>query len=426
MPDCNHCEQGFHREELNVTAHGDFICEPCRDNHYDYSGEDDELYMITELVRDTERGEFVTREQLDERHRYCEECNETVHVDCFDSDGDEYCASCMEHMVSCYSCNQNTHEDNTRTVYHNDREQSVCDGCYHEQYETCDNCGDRHNNLTYDEDTEQDLCTDCYDQLPANDSVMIRDYSYKPSPIFKKSYDCEEPMYMGVELEVEIDKEVVSESFLNKELIYLKKDGSLTSGFEIISHPMTLSYHKKNFNWREILQGLISNDGKSHQTDTCGIHVHVSSDKVSFINQWKLVRFFYQCSSKISILSRRKIFRYCEFRSLDKYGVDRHDLCYADTIKSKRPYNRDRYSAINFQNSKTIEFRIFRGTLKDSTFFSCLEFCKASVEFVQVHGYSSFCLSDETQIWKNFCNYLSDTNKYNNLIKYLKSKQIFN
>jgi hypothetical protein len=43
--------------------------------------------------------------------------------------------------------------------------------------------------------------------------------------------------------------------------------------------------------------------------------------------------------------------------------------------------NSDRYEALNFRNEKTIEFRLFKGTLKYETMVSCLEFAFACWHF---------------------------------------------
>jgi hypothetical protein len=43
--------------------------------------------------------------------------------------------------------------------------------------------------------------------------------------------------------------------------------------------------------------------------------------------------------------------------------------------------NSDRYEALNFKNDKTIEFRLFKGTLKYQTIMACLEFTFATWHF---------------------------------------------
>ena len=53
---------------------------------------------------------------------------------------------------------------------------------------------------------------------------------------------------------------------LHEENIYIKSDGSLEDGFEIVSHPMTLEYHTEEMNWKEVLREAVSMGYRSHQT----------------------------------------------------------------------------------------------------------------------------------------------------------------
>ena len=60
------------------------------------------------------------------------------------------------------------------------------------------------------------------------------------------------------------------------EMIYIKHDGSINEGFEIVSHPMTLDYHENHMNWLEVFEKAIEMGYRSHNTSTCGLHIHVS------------------------------------------------------------------------------------------------------------------------------------------------------
>jgi len=52
------------------------------------------------------------------------------------------------------------------------------------------------------------------------------------------------------------------------------------------------------------------------------------------------------------------------------------------TYKSADPRQmQDRYEALNLANKATVEFRIFRGTLKRESLFKSLEFCDALIHF---------------------------------------------
>ena len=57
--------------------------------------------------------------------------------------------------------------------------------------------------------------------------------------------------------------------------MYIKHDGSIDEGFEIVTHPMSLDYHKNNMPWERIFEKALAMDYRSHQTSTCGLHIHV-------------------------------------------------------------------------------------------------------------------------------------------------------
>jgi hypothetical protein len=64
----------------------------------------------------------------------------------------------------------------------------------------------------------------------------------------------------------------------DNENIYIKQDGSLDDGFEIVSHPMSLDYHTRKMPWKDVLQKAISMNYRSHKTTTCGYHLHIGRD----------------------------------------------------------------------------------------------------------------------------------------------------
>lgn len=111
-----------------------------------------------------------------------------------------------------------------------------------------------------------------------NDSI-IHDYYYKPDPIF---YGKGQPHY-GIELEIDEGGEYDdnAERILNignriNEHIYCKHDGSLDDGFEIVSHPATLEYHTNTIPWKKILDEALEMGYYSHNSGTCGLHVHIN------------------------------------------------------------------------------------------------------------------------------------------------------
>lgn len=122
-----------------------------------------------------------------------------------------------------------------------------------------------------------DYCSECYhDEVDKNRS--IHDYGYKLEPIFYG----DSKRYFGIELEIDgagkdsdNADEILAIANMGDEDIYIKGDGSLDDGMEIVTHPMSLDYHK-NFQWEEIMKKAISLGYRSHQTSTCGLHIHVN------------------------------------------------------------------------------------------------------------------------------------------------------
>lgn len=156
---------------------------------------------------------------------------------------------------------------------------TLCNSCYDFYYTTCEDCGriiSNENTYYEDDESETPYCYDCYQKL---EEQAIKSYNYKPEPIFYGSG----PLFMGVELEIDKGGEdnrnaeaLINIANIHYEHIYCKHDGSLNEGFEIVSHPMTLDYHCKEMRWREIFDEAIYMDYRSHQTSTCGLHIHVN------------------------------------------------------------------------------------------------------------------------------------------------------
>ena len=57
--------------------------------------------------------------------------------------------------------------------------------------------------------------------------------------------------------------------------LYIKSDGSLNDGMELVSQPCSIKYHRELFYWDKILQCARDCHYVSHNTKTCGLHVHI-------------------------------------------------------------------------------------------------------------------------------------------------------
>ena len=292
----------------------------------------------------------------------------------------------------------------------------VCRSCYENEYCRCADCErllHQDDVYTYD---DMDFCYDCY----VDKSKTIHEYSYKPVPIFYGKGK----RFFGVELEVDegghdTDNaiEIMEEANFNNEHIYIKTDGSLDCGFEIVTHPMTLTYHLHDFYWEDILHKAVQLGYLSHQTSTCGLHVHVNrsslgrtesqqDDTISRIlyfveTNWnEMLRFSRRTQSNIN-------------RWAARMGYEHHPK---DLLKkAKGIYGR--YYAVNICPHQTIEFRLFRGTLKLNTLYATLQIvnriCDVAINLTD----------DELRklSWSEFVSQISEPE----LIQYLKERRLY-
>ena len=113
--------------------------------------------------------------------------------------------------------------------------------------------------------------------------LCIHDYSYKPDPIFRGTGK----RYFGIELEVDEGGKCEENAFkllnlanMNCENIYIKTDGFLDDGFEIVTHPMTLEYHLNNMPWKELVKKALNLGYRSHNTLTSGLHIHINRNSL--------------------------------------------------------------------------------------------------------------------------------------------------
>lgn len=266
-------------------------------------------------------------------------------------------------------------------------------------------------------------CSDCISRM------YLHDYGYKPRPLFHNR-KCENKqknlkLYLGVELEVDIARGIrvdIDRQGLAKELsgfsdegvlFYCKTDGSLTGGLEIVTHPCTLEYHLKDMPWEGILDTVIDAGYRSHDTTTCGLHVHVNKNWFSEISQLKVGYFVYSNNPYLSILGRRSYSDYAKMKSVGNRARDvRH-------VKDPR----DRYYAVNFTPDKTVEFRFIKGTLNIHTLRASLQLVSAICHFCTTT--STTILLKKASGWSRFCDFVKeDTSKFKELIQYMKDKNL--
>ena len=296
--------------------------------------------------------------------------------------------------VHCEHCDELVYEDDTRTV---DGEGYYCQRCLDTHYYWSD-------------------AQDRYVSEENRDDAVIGSYHSSKQRLTKipSSFDDrKEGVFIGMELEIEIakgDREERAEHLLDQIKIYqddktgngytyalCESDGSLNHGFEMVTGWTGLDVHEKQLSFfKERFVGA-----KSHDTKTCGLHVHISKGDMSLLHATKMVEFINDPSNKslILALARRDSSRWCAILdkksnkswkktavAITKGGNGSAQMKEANKKRAICALNPSRYEAINFHNPSTIEFRLFKGTLRYQTIMACLQFSYAVYQFCKTQS----------------------------------------
>lgn len=276
--------------------------------------------------------------------------------------------------------------------------------------------------------TETFLCSVCGEAHPLEDRREFDDQDLCARCLEEETVICHEcgSRYFGVELEVDEGGESNSsaEALLQivnagEERAYCKHDGSLEDGFEIVTHPMTLAYHLEAMPWEALLHRASEMGYLSHKALTCGFHIHVNRDTFGETEAQqdaciaRILYFFEKHWDELLKFSRRTPHQLEQWAS--RYGYKDRPMEILD--HAKKGGGGGRYSSVNLQNRDTIEFRIFRGTLKYNTLAATLQLvnrlCDVAVslsgEMVKPLAWTTFV----SGIWEP------------ELIQYLKERRLY-
>ena len=334
---------------------------------------------------------------------------------------DELCERCAnEETVICSHCGERIYRDDQA----GDENTPLCQSCYDRYYTVCDRCGRIiHTSDAYyeDEDDDYPVCHRCYGRVAR--CSTIQDYYYKPEPQFRGAG----ARYFGVELEIdgagedtESARQLLEIANGNgRENLYCKHDGSLEDGFELVTHPMTLDYHMQKMPWAKILRAAVHLGYTSHQAATCGLHVHVNRDAFGDTEDARdaviaRILYFFEKNWEELLKFSRRTPRQLE-RWAARYG-------YRDQPKdlldhAKKGCHQGRYTSVNLTNRDTIEFRIFRGTLKYNTLIATLQLLDRICDVAHF-------LSDEEMKAMSWTTFVSGCTQPE-LVQYLKERQLY-
>ena len=356
--------------------------------------------------------------------KVCTHCGQVLpHTSLAAFSGELLCRECLDELTTaCSWCGDRIWRDDN---YGTDETPLCCD-CYDDHYATCADCGTlirQHDAYYVSSDSDEAYCLHCYQQ---HNDRSIHDYYYKPTPLFRG----EGPRYFGVELEIDEAGEdcdnadaILDIANWQLENLYCKHDGSLDDGFELVTHPMSLDYHVHEMPWAEVLEKAQQMGYRSHQANTCGLHIHVSRKafgETEALQDAAIARVLYFIEKhwnemlKFSRRTQRQLDRWAA-----RYGYREHPKDLLDT--AKKGGGQGRYSCVNLENYDTIEFRIFRGTLKYNTLIATLQMVN------RICDVAIFMSDDDVRSmsWISFVTSCIQTEPEPELVQYLKERQLY-
>lgn len=222
----------------------------------------------------------------------------------------------------------------------------------------------------------------------------VLQYNHKHSP---KMFTVgrEDDMFFGLEFEIAFPRRLGTDEhplakmkkIHEKDWLYFKHDGSIgrdmngnTSGVEVVTHPLSIGWIRRNINEFDDLFDLKKIGYSSRLAPTCGFHVHMNKEIWGTFQIYKLLRFAFDNRELLHMVSDR------QWSNLNQWGpLKEVDLSSIKTI-SKDKTCRERHVAINLKNPETIEFRIFKGCMDREQMMKNIEFCMSLYDFTRNHN----------------------------------------
>lgn len=304
------------------------------------------------------------------------------------------------------------------------------------------------------------VCSACHDSLSEREyeaqceededsSEYVHDYSYRPSIVFyhafnesvsgsrravlsplgqrgvlsPASYDgvsaVQEP-YFGFELEMTrnhsnmtVDDAARYMYGKTSEFAYMKWDGSVERGFELVTQPHTLeAYNNRTELWSAIEHLRQCGWRSWNSQSSCGLHIHINNASFSSVGHaMRFLMFVYKNREPLVRFAGRDS-HYARF-DFDQFVQREYHVGWnddgsakyavgtvADVVKKKQT-NDSRYLAVNCQNTHTYELRFFRGNMNTNAVRACLEFVAALHEYTE-NLTSHDCLVNRALTWRPF------------------------
>lgn len=270
--------------------------------------------------------------------------------------------------------------------------------------------------------------------VSSRSKTYIHQFNYVPKYIkhFMPGESEDTTLLLGAEIEVGGNNNVTSDNDKNstvkkciqimngsdsdaEDLIYSTHDSTVQIEFDTM--PCSLEFHKNKMNYREMFEYLDKEGYKGHDCKTAGLHIHANRN--------------YLGKSRISQeLVISKILYILEKFNDEICVIARRDNVYSKFVGSKKEENslvelygkykdHGKRAALNLQHKDTIEFRMFRSTLKYETFILTLEFVKDIIDFAKSASIEEIELIKWADLMKLFSPALRNyyTERYNKQYK---------
>lgn len=361
---------GFESQELAY----DFLVNPTDSRNY--------LSMIPDGFLDNAQSESASEPEQSEPFTLTSPEPDTIEPECPETDSCatcfcEDCGTCTEHS-SC-NCEQCRCSNCCACTRHGDCDCSFCSNC--------DQCTEHGNcECSYcascEENHQRSTCSDCGCCSRCCGGKVIAEYHSHKGTFRKCGHPS--PFHTGFELEVECgnyrDREDIAGSF-SVPKTFLEDDATLTNGFEIISQPLCQQCAKETL--LAVSERAKQLELRSFDTSTCGFHVHISRASLSRVQLEKLNHFISADNGELLIaVARRDPREWARIVEKKRWNI-------AEDSESVH-----RYRALNLSQSRTIEFRLFKGTTNANSLVMYLEFTWAVLAFCNETSFSGLKTED--------------------------------
>jgi hypothetical protein len=372
---------------------------------------DNEVCKCADCDQDLDRDDCIEIDDsiyCDDCVSYCHHCDDavleddltTVYTREYSRGSREYCNRCIERETfTCDHCGD-YHSDDLSEYHIQDTDTVICSGCYeHNDYFYCSDCEEYYSDRSANYSDDGTFCNDCIGDHIKNEN--IKDYGYDPLNDLDFLGDPKDDLYLGLELEVYVNKDLNDTANTVSDLLngyaILKEDSSISMpGFEIVTAPCSLAIH------REKITEFFSNNPDIDTDDSIdiGLHIHISRKPLTQLTIGKMLVFINNPDNQDKIVA-------IAGRSSNKWA----------TISPKKitdiKKQTSRYEAINLQNNDTVEFRIFASTVDPKLILARLEFVHALTIWVKDQSMLSLG-------WNIFISYVRENKAlYPNLVEWL-------